>query len=657
MFMACLPFPVFAGIAAQDSLRQNVNEMQAVEVQADRWKWNNRTVAAQTLDLGDVDGKGITDLADALRRMAGTNVRDYGGAGGMKTLSVRSMGATHTGVVYDGIPVTDCESGQIDLSRFSLGQVDRLSLVVGDNADIFVPARTLASAATLYLSSKAPELSGRDWHMVARSSFGSFGYVNPYVKWEQRLSGDWSLRTQVDFLRADNSYPFKLMNHSLVTEEKRMNNALRNGRGELDVFYSPASAAFFQGKLYFYESFKQLPGQVVYYNPVNDESQRFRNVFGQVRYQTSWGNGISWQMNAKGNYSETRYRDKGLQYPTGEKKDIYRQQEYYVSTSLLYVPVACLSFSFASDYAYAQLTSTAIDTHRPMRHSFLESLAAKYSCGSFTATATLLLSSYRNKALEGRPSRDARRFSPSVALAWRAVPGWLSLRGSYKDIFRMPTFADNYYTRLGNRDLAPEKARQFNFGGTLETPRSRTVEMWEFQVDTYYNLVEDKIVAMPMNMFYWNMVNVGKVRIAGTEVKTAAKLRITSWLRAELDANYTFQYAVNVTSPGEKYYKNQIAYTPRHSGGGSVALLTPWMNVCLHGTGVSKRYATNENLDISRIEPYHELGLAFYRDFHWRGVKVAVRADVLNLADEQYDIVRLYPMPGRSWKLSVNLNI
>ena len=632
--------------------------MRAVEVRADMEKWNNRTVASQSLTTEDIRKQGITDLADALRRMAGTNVRDYGGAGGMKTLSVRSMGATHTAVVYDGMAVTDCESGQIDLSRFSLEQADRVTLVVGDNADIFVPARVSASAATLYLSSEAPVFRGRGNHTELHVSSGSFGLVNPRLKMEQRMNGSWSMRLQSDYLRADNRYPFTLVNHSVVTRERRANNAVQGGRAVLDVYYRPASASRFQGKVYYYDSQKELPGQVVYYNPVNHESQHFRNAFGQMSFQTRWPKKLAFQANTKANYGETRYRDEGPQYPGRVKEDVYKQQEYYASASLLYAPFPFLSFSASSDYAYSLLSSNAIDTRRPMRHSFLESLAAKYSRGEVTATATLLVSCYKNSAKEGPGARDARRVSPFVALSWHPAHGWFSLRTSYKDIFRMPTFSDNYYTWLGNRDLRPEKARQFNAGGTFAwAAPSSVLKALEIQADVYYNKVTDKIVAMPMNMFYWNMVNVGKVDIVGTDVKAALAFRFARWLRTELNANYTYQYAVNVTSPGEKYHKDQIAYTPRHSGGASLALLTPWVNVSLHGTAMSERYSTNENMDITRLEPYHEMGLAVYRDFKWHALGGMLRADVLNLTDEQYDIVRRYPMPGRSWRLTLKIDI
>ena len=98
------------------------------------------TAPLRILDREQMLSLGVTDVADALHRMAGITLRDYGGAGGLKTVSVRGFSAKHTGVSYDGIMLSDCQSGEIDLSRYSLDNVEYLSLVVGDNDDIFIPA-------------------------------------------------------------------------------------------------------------------------------------------------------------------------------------------------------------------------------------------------------------------------------------------------------------------------------------------------------------------------------------------------------------------------------------------------------------------------------------------------------------------------------------
>ncbi len=645
---------------AEDTLRRPARTLTPVEVNARKNEQNNRTVASQTLTREQFDRQGITDLADALRRMAGTNVRDYGGAGGMKTLSVRSMGATHTAVIYDGITVTDCESGQIDLSRFSLEQLDELTLTIGDNADIFVPARNLASAAALRLSTAAPSFDkGRTYRIRTQVKTGAFGLVGPLLNYEQALGRQWSLRARADYTRADNRYPFTLKNVSLVTQEKRNNNALRAGNGEVNLYYRPDGPHRLDSKLYYHETYRQLPGQVVHYNPVNREEQRFKNVFGQVSHRTYWPCRLSLQTHAKVNWSETHYRERKPQYAEKEKNNHYRQQEYYASAAWLYTPLETLSLSAATDYAYATLRSNAIDCRAPLRHTLLGSLAVKYRVASLTATATLLFSNYRNDAQEGKSVRDARHWSPSAALSFCPHNAeWLCLRASYKDIFRMPTFADNYYTWLGNRDLKPETARQFNAGATLRMPHTPAQLHAELQVDAYYNTVKNKIVAMPMNMFFWNMVNLGQVDIWGTDAKLTATWPAGRRLRLETHLNYTFQYAVDVTDPESKYYKDQIAYTPRHSGGASVALLSPWANLSVHGTAMSKRYSTNENMDITRIEPHHEWGVAVWRQFRMKSaVSAELRADITNLTNQHYDIVRGYPMPGRAWKLTFTLNI
>ena len=87
---------------------------------------------------------GIHDMGDALKRFAGVQVKDYGGVGGMKTVNIRGLGAAHTGVIYDGVQVGDCQSGQVDLSRFTLDNISLISLQIGQDDNIIrVQSHTL----------------------------------------------------------------------------------------------------------------------------------------------------------------------------------------------------------------------------------------------------------------------------------------------------------------------------------------------------------------------------------------------------------------------------------------------------------------------------------------------------------------------------------
>lgn len=618
------------------------------------------TAPLQVLSRPQFDRQGITDIADALRRFSGVNIKDYGGAGGMKTVSVRSLGAQHTAVAYDGITLTDCQSGQIDFSRFSLDNLSSLSLTVGDNDDIFLPARTVASAASIRLQTLQPDFSDRAWHVNAGLKAGSFGMANSFLRYDRQFGSKVSMSLLGDFMRADNLYPFTLVNGIYKSREHRENNYIETWRGEWNIYVRPTEHAVLNGKVYYYDSFRELPGPVILYNSSSNEEQTERNFFTQLHFQTYWDNHWSLQLNGKFNWAYSYYHDQGDEYPGGTLDNRYYQREYYASAAVLYTPWKSWAFSYAADYSFNNLTSDATGGVKPYRHTVLQTLSARYRTPRLTLTALLLGSIYQNKAHGGEAARDAHRLSPSVSVSWKP---WeetgFRLRAAYKDIFRVATFTDNYFDRWGSRDVRPEVARQWNVGLTYELPSRRPswLESLTLSADGYYNYVKDKIIAIPYNMFFWTTVNLGHVDIWGADVNADASFRLAKGHRLLATLNYTYQHAVDMTNPSSVYYKDQIPYTPEHSGGLSLAWENPWLNLSLHATGTSERYASVQNIASNRLDGYVEVGLALYRSFRWKGVGMAVRGDVQNLGNKQYSIVKSYPMPGRSYKLTISINL
>lgn len=651
---------VFAQESVSDTIGGKVHVLGEVEVSASASRRGmTSTAPVQMLSQKQLALQGVTDMADALRRFSGVNVKDYGGAGGMKTVSVRSLGSQHTSVSYDGMTITDCQSGQVDLSRFSLDNIQSLSLAVGDNEDIFVPARTVASAASIRLQTLMPDLSERPYRVKAEVKAGSFGLVNPFIRYDQRLAKQVSMSLSGDFMRADNRYPFTLVNGKYVSEEHRNNNYIETWRGEWNLYARPSEHAVLNGKVYYYDSFRELPGPVILYNNVSNEELSERNFFSQLHYMNYWDNGFSLQLNGKFNWASSHYHDEGEEFPNGAMNNVYYQREYYGSAALLYAPHADWAFSYAADYSFNNLTSNATLGVKPYRHTVLQTLAVRYRTSRLTATALLLGSLYLNEARGGEPAGDARRLSPSVSVSWKP---WeehdLRVRASYKDIFRVATFTENYFGRWGSRDLNPEVARQYNVGLTYMHASSRSwLEGLNFSVDGYYNYVKDKIVAMPYNMFFWTMVNLGRVDIWGMDATLDGTFLLAPRHRLVSTLSYTYQKAVDKTDPSSAYYEDQIPYTPEHSGAFSLAWENSYVNVSFHATGVDKRYASVQNIKTNELDGYIEYGVALYRSFKWKRVDCSLRLDVQNLGNKQYSIVKNYPMPGRSYKVTLGINI
>lgn len=598
---------------------------------------------------------GITDISDALHRLPGINIRDYGGAGGMKTVSVRGFGTTHTGVIYDGIVLSDCQSGKIDLSRYSLDNVGSLALIVGDNSDIFVPAKASASAASIIISTMSvPSPQDSLWHLTGQMRFGSFGTYNPYVKIGKSITPKFSFSAIGEYTHARNDYPFTLKNGILVTRERRNNSMMNSAHGEINTRWRITPASTLDAKVYYYDNNRELPGPVILYNPICHEKLRDRNFFGQLTYKNLSLSKFSFQGLAKFNWDASLYHDEDGKYPGGVLDEDYYQREVYVSGSALYVPTDKLAFNYSADYFYNNLTTNQMEVVGPWRHSVLQSFTGKFQNSWLLATARLLWSIYDNGVKEGISSKDENKLSPSLSVSVQPMRNCLFfIRASYKNIFRMPTFNETYYFRMGSTSLKPEDTDQFNLGLTWQYNSAGWLNALVLTGDVYYNNVKDKIVALPTNMFIWTMTNMDKARAFGADVTASATFNIARSQSLVFAGNYSWQRVQPRTSPTDPDYNKQVAYTPIHSGAASLSWENPWVNVVVHTTGASDRYGTNSNLPITRIKGYMEMGAALIRSFQIKRNTIDLRFDLTNILDTQYEIVGNYPMPGRAWKFTV----
>lgn len=658
--LCLLPFGVLAqqkGDTAQqkgDTLTGKVHQLQGVTVKGRRTPPSVSAVAPfQQMGKADMERLGALEVADAIRHFSGVSVKDYGGIGGLKTVSVRSLGAQHTAISYDGVAVSDCQSGQVDISRFSLDNVSQLTLSIGQSDDIYQTAKMFASAGGLSIETGRPDFTDRSSHLFANLKAGSFGLLNPSLLYSQKLGNRFSLSAYGDYLRADGSYPFRLKNGSNWIDSKRNNSDIETYRAELNVFTKFSERQDLNAKLYLFDSERGLPGGVIYDNPYAAERLYDRNYFAQLNYENRFSE--QWKLRASGKFNYSWNRDFNDQ-SSGITDDRFRQTETYLSATMWGEPIEGLSFSLAQDVAYNDLSTTLRNNQYPERFTSLTALAARYKSNHFSATASLLNTFITENVKTGTAADDRKRLSPAVSLSWKPFDIGLRFRASYKDIFRVPTFNDLYYLQIGNSSLKPESTRQFNLGTTWSGDSFPWTDYLSLSADVYYNRVKDKIVAVP-TMFIWKMMNVGEVETIGLDVNLATEFSLTERVKLYLTGTYNFMQAEDVTDETSKIWRNQITYTPKHSGSGSCTLETPWVNVTYNLTTVSERYRLAQNSSDNRIEPYTDQGISISRRFKWNKHALRVQLDALNLGNKNYEIVRFYPMPGRNYKITINYNL
>jgi vitamin B12 transporter len=484
--------------AQTDTIAGKVHSLQGVEVLSKSHNALAASVPLQQMSNQRMLELGIQTMADALTHIAGITIRDYGGAGGMKTVSVRGIGSRHTGILYDGIALSDCQTGEIDLSRYSLDNVSLLKMIIGDGDDIFQPARNASTAASLAIDNIRPPVSDRQGHLKARLTYGSWNTIVPSLYYGQSLSDRLSVSLMGEFTHSDNDYPFKLYNGNLITTEHRQNSKMNAGHIEGNILWLMTDRQSLSGKVYYYDNNRQLPGIVHLYTNENDETLKEQNAFMQLTYKDRMSEKFSLQGNVKYNWAKSDYHNGNS--GSGIVDSRYYQQEYYASLAMMYSPLSWFSMDYSGDYFFNLLTSNQTSYERPSRHSILQSLSAKVSNERLTFVARALWSNYLNEIRMGDAGANGHRLSPSLSLSYRLLADEdLYIRAFWKSIYRMPTFNELYFYHIGSTSLKPEKANQWNLGITYGKQSKR----WEtqFTTDAYINKVDDKIVAIPFNMF------------------------------------------------------------------------------------------------------------------------------------------------------------
>ncbi len=599
-----------------------------------------------------IERLGTIGLNEVLNHFSGVAVKDYGGIGGLKTVSVRNMGASHTAVVYDGIAISDAQNGQVDISRFNLDEVNIVSVAIGAPDEIYQSARYFTSAGILKIENKLPDFSQKSTKVYSRMSFASFNTYNPYIYLKQAMGKNYALSIAANGLFSKGNYPFKLRNGDIITQEHRINSDIKSIGSEANFYAYFGKYGKLKAKANVLASERGLPGSVILYTQNAYERLWDKSVISNLMYDCEIVPKWKFHTDIGFTHSYNRHLNTDPVYIEPQNNE-YAQNEYSFAIRTAYTPAPHWKFALAEDFFVNTLRSNIPECPFPTRFSSISALSAQYEREKFRISATLVGTGIVEKFQIGEAPRTPFVVSPMLGFIWN-FHKVLYIRASYKDGFRAPTFNDRYYARVGNTKLKPEKARQTNIGLTFSENR-----VWgsvTMCADGYYNHIKEKIVAIP-TMYIWKMRNFGEVAMYGLDLTASANVKLASWLRVYINGNYSLQYALDITNPEAKNYKHQIPYTPRHCGSGNLMFEMLWLNFSYRVNGTGKRYAHEQNIPTNEIEAYADHSISINRTFEFgEKYKIFVGADLQNLTGKTYEIIRYYPMPGRVFRLTLKFN-
>ena len=645
------------GTAAASTAPDSIN-LDEVTVTAQTYK---DVIPAQTLKGKELDALRTHSVADALRFFSGVQLKDYGGVGGIKTVNIRSMGTNHMGVYYNGIELGNAQNGQVDLGKYSLENIESVSLYNGQKSEIFQSAREFGSAGSIYLTSRFPLFAeGEKARLRASLRAGSFDLFDASVTFDYRLSHNVSFSFNGEWLTSSGKYKFHYRRVTPSGDLAYDTTAVRQN-GDIDAVRFEAGLHGFLNRgrwkafVYHYNSERGVPGAIV--NNVWRRGERLwdRNTFVQGMWEYNVTPRWDMKINAKYAYDYTRYvnNDDKLIHVD----NIYKQKEVYLSCAAKVIVLPNWEWSAAYDFQWNGLSEYK-SVHRTTHWL---STATAFSLGDcFKAQASALLTAVNEERRDRDEAPDKFKFTPGVFMSVKPFrrPN-LVVRAFYKHSYRMPTFNDLYYTDMGNAYLKPETAIQYNAGLLYDISRSKgAFRFFSIGTDIYYNEVRDKIVAYPKGQqFRWTMLNLGKVHIRGIDVQTQLTFRLPAEIDLTGKFQYTYQEAIDVTNPADNYYRHQIPYIPWHSF--SAICMAGWRGWTLNYSYIytGERYNQQENIRYNYTQPCYKSDLSLLKEFQIGKVKMRATAEINNLFSQDYDVILNYPMPKRNYRFGLTIEI
>lgn len=657
--------PLFSQTRKKDSIKEEA--IKAVDIYKKNFK---EILPAQTLQGEELERLNSHSVADALRYFSGLQIKDYGGIGGMKTVNIRSMGSQHVGVFYDGIQLGNAQNGLVDLGRYSLDDLEEISLYNGQKSEIFQPAKDFGSSGSIYLQPKTPVFTGnRKTNLTIRAKSASIDLFNPSFRLEQKISKRIATSFSAEFLQSDGLYKFrygrKYPNGETASDtiSKRYDSDIKAKRFETSVNGTLNNGSW-NIRGYGYISNRGIPAPIVK-NRFKARGARMldESYFVQANFRKKLFPKFETQLKAKFAYDYTYFNDTVRSQSGMPAKNTYIQREVYVSSSNIYSITPDWDVSLNGDFQYNNLDADLHNFSYPTRYTTLVALATTYQWKRFKFLGSLLGTFTSEDVKMNFKADDRREWTPAFFMSYQpaSIPE-LTLRAFYKNIFRLPTFNDLYYTSVGNTFLKPEFTHQYDLGFTYQKKYDKSLFKGLYvKVDGYYNKVTDKIVAIPTsNMFRWMMLNLGKVEIIGADVNVQAEMMLGNVKIKPLLA-YTYQSAQDKTiTKGfkETYYGEQIPYTPRHSG--SFTLMADYKDWSFNYSTiyVGERYdGQQDNIRYNYIQPWYTHDLSVQRKLSLAGHPFKINLEMNNVFNQYYDVVLNYPMPGRNFRLTLNFTL
>lgn len=551
---------------------------------------------------------GQSGALDQLADNSSIYFKEYGN-GQLSTITLRGTSASHTNVLWNGLPVNSPTLGQTDFTIWPMFLVDDLAIQKGSGSSSFGSG---SIGGSIILDNSVIK---NDSLITLYTGVGSFGQLDLGSAVQLQI-GELTSETRLFTGKIQNNFPYELRG-----EEVRQEHASVDRLGVSQRVNLAAGNHFLFAEAAYARNDRQIQPTITSTSRDVLLSENLRFVISDEIFSNKFRHFIS----VGYTWDQTVFNE--------------------VSTTGSHQIIGNYAFDFqVGKKITSRLGMTAIEawaTSGSYSGRERQNQIHLFSSWNFSLLDGLLLSLNLREAIHD----ENAVFAPSIGGEWTPLKSFdrLKIRGQVGRGYRVPTFNDLFWNPGGNPDLLPEFSINYEAGIDL------TGDTFSLGITGFVSDIDQWIQWIPTDGI-WSPLNIRNVNVTGVEVSSTTSFSF-DFCNLSLHANYEYTRSRDLSAPEN----TQLPYVPRHSGFTQLKVARKHAHITGRWNYTGERFNTLSNSRQGRIDDFGLLDIIVGQSFDVAQIAFTARISANNVFDTGYENVINTAMPGRNYLIELTI--
>ncbi|KAK3582613.1 hypothetical protein CHS0354_024167 [Potamilus streckersoni] len=618
---------------------------------------SNNTSHVWELSTSNQSLSNTFQLSDKVKFLpGGILLRDYGGAGAIKTLSVRGLPSSNTNIFIDRMQLNDFANSVINFGKIILNSNESLQLSFGFQQNKHTPtASYFTSPASINILSLPENTHNKKFKIDTHILIGSFNTLSSSILFRYFLDSTMSIAAALSGMTTTGKFEYDTQKDGKKITLFRENNDASQSQVSLNLTYQLTKSEKINLALFGWFADKGVaPSRILDNFSTPAARLKTNDIIIQSELTTKKIKNAELNILTKYTYGEFVFNDTST--TPKPLHDILNQHETFTNASLSHTLSNNLSWFATSDFRYATLSSNRY-THSPIRFTNETVLGLhlqfeNVKLTSFISTTTYLNTTQNSNLVQVRSSVIPR----GIACSLHTFANF-EIYCFFKWTTREPSFNERYFQNYGNTNIQHESSKHISLTLSYTLLNEQPVDHSEtlrLSITGYAIWTENKILSVPRNAYAISVKNIGQVETIGALAILNLSIQFNKW-----KSDFSTEIAYNATldkTPLSFTYNQQLPYIPQLTIKGSCSVAYDILFLNINLDYASGKYFLPENLSQNFIPSYVTTDITTGASFPFSNqIRATIKIECFNIFNTTFELIKGYPLPKRSFSFGIML--